>query len=539
MARNPHRQAKFKNSEISLSHPSPDCDGEGEAVARATAASTSLRLESPSKEQGHMIFTLFDKQHQLSTKHSSPRTRYRPRVEALEDRVVPTTLTVTSPDDNVAEMHTLRWAVAHADSGDEIQIVAALKDTPIVLTQGELVLNQSVIIEGVGNVPETISGGGNSRIFEIAAGVHVTLENLTLTGGDGLANNPAGSSSWDQNGGAILNFGTLALLGVTASGNTAFVEGGAIYNAGALSVSGSTLADNTVPFGNVTPLGVIGGGGAIFNSGTVRCSQSTLSNNTVSFDGGAIFSTGAVTLQGCTLNGNTAFFDQPSGTGGYGGAIVSSGTLSIADCTLDNNLSFGGGGAIDCSVQTTITNSTLLGNTCIFTGGAIFNSGTLTVNGCTVSGNTSEQSGGGGIFNDGTLTVSSSSFTGNFALSGGGGIYNDFNSTATVTNSAFSGNFGRYGGGIFNYGTVAISGCTLSGNDAFAGGGYGGGFCNFGVATVSGCTVTGNIADVDGGGIYNASTATLTMSGTFICDNTPDQFVNLGAFIDGGGNTIC
>jgi hypothetical protein len=33
---------------------------------------------------------------------------------------VPSTFAVNSLDDNVAEMHTLRWAVAHAENGDTI-----------------------------------------------------------------------------------------------------------------------------------------------------------------------------------------------------------------------------------------------------------------------------------------------------------------------------------------------------------------------------------------------------------------------------------
>src|SRR6516165_1954147 len=106
--------------------------------------------------------------HHCSVIGSQPslRPRFRPRLEVLEGRCVPSTLTVNRAADDVTEKHTLRWAVANAVSGDEIQITAALKDTPIVLTQGELVLNQNVTIEGVGNVAETVSGGGTSRVFE-------------------------------------------------------------------------------------------------------------------------------------------------------------------------------------------------------------------------------------------------------------------------------------------------------------------------------------------------------------------------------------
>jgi hypothetical protein len=192
------------------------------------------------------------------SRRCSSRPTYRPRVELLEDRCVPSTLTVNKADDDVTEKHTLRWAVANAVSGDEIQITAALKNTPIVLTQGELVLSQNVTIEGVGNVAETVSGGGTSRIFEVAAGTSVTIENLTLTGGNGLAN-LSDTSNFLGDGGCILmhGTGTLTVSGCTLSGNSASRNGGAIYNdAGSVVLSGCTLSGNSAG----------GDGGAIVNT---------------------------------------------------------------------------------------------------------------------------------------------------------------------------------------------------------------------------------------------------------------------------------
>ena len=71
--------------------------------------------------------------------------RARLVLEALEDRCVPSTLTVTSSADDVTLNHTLRYAVAHAQSGDTILLTAAIT-TPIVLTHGELVLSQNVYL---------------------------------------------------------------------------------------------------------------------------------------------------------------------------------------------------------------------------------------------------------------------------------------------------------------------------------------------------------------------------------------------------------
>src|SRR5947209_9334616 len=100
--------------------------------------------------------------------------RSRPALEALEDRCVPSTLTVTSSADDVTVNHTLRYAVAHAQSGDTILLTAAIQ-APIVLTHGELVLSRNVTIESVPAQTPTISGDAMSRIFEIAAGANVVL----------------------------------------------------------------------------------------------------------------------------------------------------------------------------------------------------------------------------------------------------------------------------------------------------------------------------------------------------------------------------
>src|SRR5215467_3568193 len=105
---------------------------------------------------------------------AQPTARVRLRLEALEDRCVPSTLTVTSSADDVTDNHTLRYAVANAQSGDTILLTAAIKD-PIVLTNGELLLSQDVTIESVPAQTPMISGDNLSRIFEVASGARVTL----------------------------------------------------------------------------------------------------------------------------------------------------------------------------------------------------------------------------------------------------------------------------------------------------------------------------------------------------------------------------
>jgi hypothetical protein len=121
---------------------------------------------------------------------------------------------------------------------------------------------------------------------------------------------------------------------------------------------------------------------------------------------------------------------------------------------------------------------------------------------------------GGGILNFGTLALSGCNVTGN------------------STGSSFGPGLGLRaayfeGGGIFNDGTLALSGCNMTGNSAYADrvfSGYGGGISNHGTMSLNGSTVTGNTAGQAGtyfsrgGGIYNDGT--MTLSGSTVTGNT-------------------
>jgi hypothetical protein len=190
-------------------------------------------------------------------------TGTRITLEVLEDRCVPSTLTVTSSADDVTQKGTLRYAVANAQDGDTIQLTAAIKDS-IVLTQGELVVSHDVTIRSVPARTPTISGGGLSRIFEIGPGAQVTLSNLILTGGNGMASSTSSDPN-DGTGGAILfdPGGTLGISNCTFTGNQCSDLGGAIEQLSdqTLTITNCTFDSNTATGKGLSQFG--GAGGAI------------------------------------------------------------------------------------------------------------------------------------------------------------------------------------------------------------------------------------------------------------------------------------
>jgi hypothetical protein len=117
--------------------------------------------------------------------------------------------------------------------------------------------------------------------------------------------------------------------------------------------------------------------------------------------------------------------------------------------------------------------------------------------------------------------------------------------TMAVSNSTISGNNAFGGGGIGNIGTLTISGSTVSGNSTNGLGG--GGINNEGTLTVSGSTISGNSASV-GGGIFNLGELTLSNSivaGNAIAGNSTfdkiiygGYYADLypGSYTDNGGN---
>jgi hypothetical protein len=211
--------------------------------------------------------------------------------------------------------------------------------------------------------------------------------------------------------------------------------------------------------------------------------------------GGAVLNYGLLTLSGCTVYNSLA--------SSLGGGLYNAGTLTVSNCTVSNNDASYGQGS---------------GN-----GGGIYNTGTLIVNGSTVSENvangpnlyggfTGIYGNGGGIYNAGSMTVSSSTVTENLAAFAGAGIFNAYKATGSVTGSLL-----RFNGetpGPEYYGTYWE---------------VGGGIYNDGTLTLSGCTVLANYVSYDGGGIFNDYSGRLTIqSSSYVGGNWHDDLYNVG-----------
>ena len=412
------------------------------------------------------------------------RPTFRPTLEAMEDRWVPSTLTVLNNLDSGAG--SLRADIAAAHSGDTIVFAPGLNGQTIALTKGELLINKNLTIAGPGAGQLTVSGNHHSRVFEVAAGMQVNLSGLTLSNGLAVAANGGGIL---VDAGAVLTLSNSTLSGNSASFNSKGIggQGGGIDNSGTATVSGCTLSGNTTQF----PDGATGGGGgAIYNHATLTVNNNSVvsGNSTIGIE-----NLGTATVSGSTVSDN-------SGNGIYN---FNFGTLTVSDSILSRNSASGNGGGIYNGGTATISNCTLSGNTAPQYGGAIYassnsaGSGKLTVIGCTLSGN-SAQNGGGGIY-----------------IVGG---------TATITGTTLSGNSAGIGGGIYvSGGTLTLDNSNLSGNTAHNGGGL---YVSYaGTVTVkNSSSITGNLAPAGyiADDVYNAGVLYLDSSSTIgILDGNP------------------
>ncbi|MBX7104465.1 MAG: hypothetical protein K1X57_10315 [Gemmataceae bacterium] len=269
---------------------------------------------------------------------------------------------------NDAGPDSLRQAILDANAlpgaqtiGFDTNVFATAKT--ILLTTGEMAVNELVTIDGPGSDLVTIDANLQSRIFNIGGPglIDVTIEGVTLTRGKATGN-----------GGAVLSVGeNLTLQGCVLTQNSASNLGGAIAveAGGLLTVIDSRVANNVATIGG----GFVGIGGAV----VIR---STVAGNTANLIGGfGVLE--SLLVESCTVSGNKAI-------SGNGGGIQ-----------LENTF----------ASPAIIRNSTIAGNSAATLGGGIclvtFFTGTLSIQNCTIVNNTATTE-GGGILRSGTFGTS-------------------------------------------------------------------------------------------------------------------------------------
>jgi hypothetical protein len=252
------------------------------------------------------------------------------------------TLADTNDGNFTAGHLSLRNVINGAINGETINFATNLAGGTITLTLGELDINKSVTIQGLGADKLTVSGNNKFRDFNIASGTNVTISGLNIINGN---------SGYNQFGGGIYNQGTLTLSGDIINGNTASLGGAGIFNnQGTLTITSTTVSNNTggngaglenvggnvtitnsLFAGNTTPNGL---GGAISNSGTLNVARSVFSQNSSLVGGGALFDNGTATISASSFNNNST---QGKGGAIDDGAFAGLGSVTVTGTTFSGN----------------------------------------------------------------------------------------------------------------------------------------------------------------------------------------------------------
>ena len=423
---------------------------------------------------------------------------------------------------------------------------------------GTLTMTGGAITGNTSKDKEKPTGGGG--IFN-AEGATVSLTGVTITGNEAKT----------YGGGGINNWGTLTIDGCTITGNTSNEDGSGVWSGpgSTLNMQGkNTITDNTR---NGTTNNVFLREDVVINV-TGSLAESNIGIGLVgsigTFTNGYKAQNGDVDPATVFAADNAVVF-VPVLSGDEAALALQQLVKAASDADLRTAASFDG-----ANIQ--LANDIKMSNSTLVIGGD--KTVTIDLNGKTLDrGLTSRDFDHGGqvitVRKDGTLNLSNGTLTGGYG-GNGGGIAIEEGGTATLTDVTITGCTGdQRGGAISNYGTLTMTGGSITGNtsndikasdtDIVGGGGIytsggstttltgvtitgnqakgagGGGINNWGTLTIDGCTITGNTSKANGGGIWNYSTATLNMQGkNTITDNQGDGKTNNVYLRDGAVITV-
>jgi predicted outer membrane repeat protein len=317
------------------------------------------------------------------------------------------------PEDEIPG--TLRYVVANAPVGAIVGFAADIDEIDLhgvdlelngegnvdahLIFRNDLIVSapeSGVTIRGISGYPgdpsdpEAITW--RSRVVFVHADATVTLENLTITGGEFI-----------YNGGGIRNDGVLTVVNSVVTGNRSWYRGGGIWNhAGAdLTMIDSVVSDNrsVTEDDEVDTIYYIRGedgepeaeieidnsgyGGGLYNghagvAGIVTLTNTTFSSNEAKFSGGAVYIdvNSSVVATGSDVTGNVAsyldYVHDPLDAFSWGGGFAVFGSLdySGADILSNDSADQGGGLFLEWSATAAFAGAFFDFNTADF-GGAI------------------------------------------------------------------------------------------------------------------------------------------------------------------------
>lgn len=382
----------------------------------------------------------------------SDRPRVRPRLECLEDRVVPAVIDVTTLSDGVGP-GTLRSAIqqantndANGDTNNTINLTVAgtynigqLGALSIFSNATNTQSGLSLTIQNTSGGAIAISGNGLSRVFDINPNVttpanNVVLGAVTINGvtiENGFTTDAANPDGPNASGGGIRDQGPvdLTLNNDVITHNAASADGGGVSMENTASTKWALTLNNTTISNNQA--GDAGGGIDTDGSGKVFVNNSIITGNSSVNQGagiwldaiqdGTVFQSANLTVTGTLISSNSALAANNVG-GGVGNA--GNGVVTITGSTLANNFSGGvGGGVGDENAQGTLTvvNSTFANNNAVGLGGGIEASGPSTIiDNSTITGNSSLAPGGGLNVASAAFTLNNTIVAGNFSNSTAG-----------------------------------------------------------------------------------------------------------------------
>jgi hypothetical protein len=242
--------------------------------------------------------------------------------------VVTTTQDVVNAGDGI---NALREAIdcSNGNAGaDTITFAPAVAGT-ITLGGTELLITDSVTIQGPGADVLAISGNNTSRIFRLNNGptINWTVSGLTIANGNpGFA---SGAGIFDQNN------GFLTINACTIRNNTGFAGAGVAKLFGPLTIADSTISNNNAS--GFTGGGVFVGGGATITNTTIA------GNNSYGGGGGIMANGNTLTIRSSTIFGNTVSSVDPNAVAGgirsYATAVV-----IVENTIIAGNSTAAGGG---------------------------------------------------------------------------------------------------------------------------------------------------------------------------------------------------